>query len=486
MSTLKVILSQAVIDEINTLSLAHPGSDTINSLVDSVNKIGYDLATSHPYYSSISQIGSTIRVNFPDGSYEYFYGTSVNPNVSNGTTSSNAFTFTEPGVMTAGRLGTTEYNYSKTASGYTFYSTGGTLTSYSAATLLPTSSPNYNPDFGNVSVQLQGNVVSDASANFSGTLTSINETADKYVSSASIQGAFQISGNSLSIGASLSSSTVTGALTSESVNYYDGSIVSFDGQGGSINIQNNQGIGLSLLGSLNLQGNNTIDVKLPSTLYGAVPVNLGDGNNAITLKGGGGNLSVSVGNGNNSVTLLDHGHAVNCGTGLNTVVYQLSSVGENIAQNGNTLTVSDATGADTLVNVSRIKFSDTSIAYDLNGNAGEAAKIIGAVFGAAAIQAHPDYVGIGLNALDNGMSMAQLSSLALQFAGESSAAAAITLLYTNIMGSAPQNATVNTFLALMQNNNISIGQLAVLAEGSSYNANSINLTGLQHTGIHYI
>ena len=48
---------------------------------------------------------------------------------------------------------------------------------------------------------------------------------------------------------------------------------------------------------------------------------------------------------------------------------------------------------DTLVNVERIQFSDTSLALDISGNAGQAAKILGAVFGPASVK-DSDPVGI--------------------------------------------------------------------------------------------
>jgi hypothetical protein len=489
MSNLKVILSQSVVNEMHKLSLQYPNSGTINSIVNSVNTIDYSISTSHYNYSSINQFGSTIVVGFPDGSTENYYGTSINPYVSSGTTSANEITFTDPSVATIGEAGDFSYSYSKTASGYSFYSTGGTLTSWSATTSLPSSSPDYNPDVGNVSIQLQGNVTSDATHNFSGTLTSITETADKYLSSASIQGAFQISGNSISIGANLSSSTVTGSLTSLTEKYYDGSIATFAGQGSSINISNNQNIGLAILNNT-LQGNNTVDVELPPTLYSPVNVALGDGNNSVTLKGGGGNLSTTLGNGNNTIYLLDGNHSVTAGTGIDTVVLAGNAQNYSITKTTSGYTVSDTTGLngpDTLTNVDRIKFADGSgLALDLGngGHARQVAEILGAVFGPASIQAHPDYVGIGLNALDNGMSVSQLSALALQTAGATSNTAIVDLLYTNILGVAPTAAQAAPFIAMLKNG-MSAGALTAAAEASSINDIHINLIGFQKTGIHY-
>ena len=489
MSTIQVTLSQSVVDEMHKLSLQYPTAGSINTIVNNVDKIGYSISTSHLYYSSIHQFGSTIVLSFPDGSTENFYGTTVNPYSPSGTTSANEITFIHPGVASIGEAGAFTYNYSNTTSGYSFYSTGGTLTSWSATTSLPSSSPSYNPDFGNISIQLQGNVASDANHNFSGTLTSVTTTADKYISSGSIQGTFQISGNSTSIGANLSSSTVTGSLTSLTQKYYDGSISTFDGQGSSINISNNQNIGLEILNNP-LQGNNTVNVDLPSTLYSPVNVALGDGNNSVTLKGGGGSLSTTLGNGNNTIYLVDGNHSVTAGTGIDTVVLAGYAQNYSITNTTSGYTVSDNTGLngpDNLTNVDRLKFSDGSgLALDL-GNGGHAqrvAEILGAVFGPASIQAYPNYVGIGLNALDNGMSVSQLNALALQAAGKISNTDIVNLLYTNVLGVAPTAVQAAQYITML-NNGMSAGALATAAEENSINDTHINLVGLQQTGIHY-
>ncbi len=83
-------------------------------------------------------------------------------------------------------------------------------------------------------------------------------------------------------------------------------------------------------------------------------------------------------------------------------------------KSGNRYIVSEPTGSDDtdyLTNVGRLKFSDKSIALDLDGNAGTTAKILGAVFGKDAVN-NKNYVGIGLNFLDTGWSYDNLVGLA--------------------------------------------------------------------------
>lgn len=65
-----------------------------------------------------------------------------------------------------------------------------------------------------------------------------------------------------------------------------------------------------------------------------------------------------------------------------------------------------------LTDISRINFSDYSIATDIGGNAGKTAKILGAVFGKAEV-ANKSYAGIGLSLLDSGITYESLMQLAL-------------------------------------------------------------------------
>ena len=81
--------------------------------------------------------------------------------------------------------------------------------------------------------------------------------------------------------------------------------------------------------------------------------------------------------------------------------------------------VSEPTGSDDtdyLTNIERLKFSDKSIAIDLDGNAGTTAKILGAVFGKESVL-NKSYVGIGLSFLDAGWTYDNLAGLALDAAG---------------------------------------------------------------------
>ena len=141
-------------------------------------------------------------------------------------------------------------------------------------------------------------------------------------------------------------------------------------------------------------------------------------------------------------------------------------------------------GKDTLSKIERLKFSDTNLALDINGNAGITAKILGAVFGKDSIHNKP-YVGIGLSLLDNGMPYDKLGALALQATGVQTNDQIVNLLWTNVVGSHPTTNDAAPFIALLKNG-MTPGELVQLAADTPLNTGNINLVGLIQTGIEFI
>jgi hypothetical protein len=141
-------------------------------------------------------------------------------------------------------------------------------------------------------------------------------------------------------------------------------------------------------------------------------------------------------------------------------------------------------GSDKLINVERLKFNDKSIALDLDGVAGIAAKVIGAVLGKTQVQ-NPIFVGIGLSYLDKGMSYSDLGALAMKAVGSTTNDAVVSTLWKNVVGfdaSAEQKAPYIKMLT----DGMKFGDLVVLAADTSFNTTNINLVGLAQTGIEYI
>jgi hypothetical protein len=143
-----------------------------------------------------------------------------------------------------------------------------------------------------------------------------------------------------------------------------------------------------------------------------------------------------------------------------------------------------ANEVDYLIDIDRIHFTDKSIAFDLNGNAGTTAKILGAVFGKESLS-NKSYVGIGLNFLDAGWTYDNLAGLALDAAGAKTNDQIVSLLWSNVIGTKPTAADKQPFIALLENG-MTAGALAHLAADTSFNATNINLVGLAQTGIEYM
>ncbi|MBU6994202.1 hypothetical protein [Ferrovum myxofaciens] len=67
----------------------------------------------------------------------------------------------------------------------------------------------------------------------------------------------------------------------------------------------------------------------------------------------------------------------------------------------------------------------------------------------------------------------------------SAIAASFNLLYTNVVGIAPDSANLAYYKGMLDTGSITVANLGVLAAETSINASHINLVGLATTGIHY-
>jgi hypothetical protein len=136
-----------------------------------------------------------------------------------------------------------------------------------------------------------------------------------------------------------------------------------------------------------------------------------------------------------------------------------------------------------LSNVERLTLEDTQLALDLDGHAGQAAKLIGAVAGAAFLDNKP-LVGEVLRALDAGVSAQSLAQLGLQLLGAQTPGQVTQLLWTNVVGSAATPEQLQPFVTMMAQG-LTGGELAVLAGNLELNAVRIDLVGLTSTGLEF-
>lgn len=127
--------------------------------------------------------------------------------------------------------------------------------------------------------------------------------------------------------------------------------------------------------------------------------------------------------------------------GLDTAIYSGARADYTLARDGGSFTVSGPSdGADTLTGVERLRFGDSQVALDIDGNAGKAYRLYKAAFDRT-----PDLGGLGyqMNVLDQGFSLAQVASAFIaspefqSMYGNVTDTQFVTLLYQNVLDRAP-------------------------------------------------
>jgi hypothetical protein len=200
--------------------------------------------------------------------------------------------------------------------------------------------------------------------------------------------------------------------------------------------------------------------------------------------GGSGN-DILIGNNTNNILTGGRGDdSIDGGNGIDTVIFSDLIIDAKIIKSLTKWIIkSNNDDSDTLINVERLSFKDTFIALDISANAGTTSKILGAVFGTKSLS-NKEYVGLGLDLLDKGMSYDNLGGLALSAARLTSKEQIVTTLFTNVVGKAPTAADKAPFIKMLDDG-MPPGALARLAAETPLNANNINLVGLAQTGIEY-
>jgi len=180
------------------------------------------------------------------------------------------------------------------------------------------------------------------------------------------------------------------------------------------------------------------------------------------------------------------------GGGLDTLDFSLVSGNKKslfgiINNSNNAFTITVGTKITKINDISRLKFSDVSIALDINGNAGIALKVVGAVLGKNSIS-DKSIMGIAINLIDSGVSELDLLGMALTYklGANYSAQQEINLLYLNVFNLTPSTSTNAIYLNLLNKGFVTNSQLAFAAAETIENNNNINLTGLVKSGIEFI
>ncbi len=236
---------------------------------------------------------------------------------------------------------------------------------------------------------------------------------------------------------------------------------------------------LSVTGETTLQGGNAGNYFLGGSQYNTMFLG---GGNSLAVGGDGGNR-IHSGTGNDVIV---------GGASVDTAVYGASRGGFDLARSGGTLTIADRQGTfgtDTLDRMERVEFSDAKLAFDMDGSAGNTARMIGAALGTAAII--PAYVKEGLAMFDAGWTPTQVAGLVaglplfLSLAGSDSNIDFVKLVYRNVTGFAPSPGDLALYTGMLDSG-ASRADLLAMAAGTAVNAQHVDLVGLAATGLEYV
>ena len=197
--------------------------------------------------------------------------------------------------------------------------------------------------------------------------------------------------------------------------------------------------------------------------------------------------------GNDRITTGPDSDVVDAGAGLDTVV--VSSLRRDATlkhrwDGGWTLN-SQTSGTDHLFHVERLQFTDRSTALDLTGNAGQAARVVGAVLGIAQLK-DAALVGRYLALVDSGLGGEQLvhqvlaDPLFASLAGSRSNNDVVKHVYTNLVGKGPSAEEVSYYTSLITDGYYTQDSLLWLAASLDLTAQRIDLNGLADHGLEFL
>lgn len=482
MASITMKFSQAVVDQDHALALQNNASaNSLTGLFNEISSYEQDLDPGQPVSSTLN--GSTLTVRYTSGATETYKNVVLdNPGAATGHGSANDYELYQggvAGVFATGRIHF-DYRYDGGNLWLTSSSLGDALTSMGAATDYRPGSAGYDPVYGNVGVNISGNLNLTPDGNTIGSFNNITLYAETFLDSASVDGNFYLD--------TTRPNGMGGVLTGYKELYQDGSVLQLSGV--SITLNPAQNLDDAWSNAADFNGDDVINVDVPAHLYDPVMLQAGAGNDRISLKGGGGQLGVMAGDGNDQITLLGGAHTVDGGGGTDTVRLSLARADAAIQRTGttNAYTVTDKAGTvDHLMGVERIAFSDATVALDVDGSAGQVYRIYQAAFNRT-----PDKGGLGywINAMDHGASFTSVAQGFLDspeyhkaYDGVTSNRELVTRYYENILHRTPDAGGLDFWAGVLDNK--AAGTADVLASISDSAENKAGLVGVIGNGFEY-
>jgi uncharacterized repeat protein (TIGR02059 family) len=191
--------------------------------------------------------------------------------------------------------------------------------------------------------------------------------------------------------------------------------------------------------------------------------------------------------GHNTITpVLGLARSVDGGAGIDTVVIPATLAQTHIQHNANgSYTLQRLTDGAMLdvTHVERITFNDTRLALDLNGHAGEAARLVGALAGPGML-ANKGLVGEVIRMLDGGASSQAIAGAGLQLLGVGTPTQVAQTLWTHVVGRAGTGDELKILTDILATG-VSAAELVVMAAHLDATAARIDLVGLAAKGIEF-
>ena len=178
------------------------------------------------------------------------------------------------------------------------------------------------------------------------------------------------------------------------------------------------------------------------------------------------------------------------GIKIDTAIYYGSRADFIVTQSGDNWLAKDIfgnEGEDTLKSVERLSFSGSSLAIDLDGNAGNAARTLATVFGKGALK-NTTYAGIAISLFDQGMTKDQVSQVAIDavFGANPKSTDVVKLLWKNLFNADIDASNLAYYSGLIDSKAMTAAQLTTVAADLDLTAQVIDLAGLSKTGWEYI
>lgn len=187
-----------------------------------------------------------------------------------------------------------------------------------------------------------------------------------------------------------------------------------------------------------------------------------------TVIGTGGNDLISGTSGND---------IVDGGAGTDTLNHQQRHAAYEIKANATGAIVDGPEGRDTLIGIERLAFADASLAFEIEGTAGQIYRLYKSAFARS-----PDPGGLGswIGGMDNGLTLEQVAAAFIGsdefkslYTANPSASKFVELLYLNVLGRAPDSGGLNHWVYQIESGIQTRAQVLVLFSESPENKNAV-------------